>query len=43
MSELSLERWKRYRSVTDPEPLPCALVDLDALEANVRVLVAPLR
>lgn len=43
MSELSLERWKRYRSVTANEPLPCALIDLDALEANVRALVAPLR
>lgn len=25
------------------EPLPCAIVDLDALEANVAALAAPLR
>jgi D-serine deaminase-like pyridoxal phosphate-dependent protein len=43
MGEAGLERWKRYRSVTAGEAMPCALVDLDALEANTRALTAPLR
>ena len=42
MGETPFERWRRYRALTASEPLPCALVDLDALEANARTLVAPL-
>lgn len=42
MGETPLDRWRRYRTLIAGEPLPCALVDLDALEANVRTLVAPL-
>jgi D-serine deaminase-like pyridoxal phosphate-dependent protein len=36
------ERWNRYKAAIGHEPLPCALVDLDALEANVRALASPL-
>jgi D-serine deaminase-like pyridoxal phosphate-dependent protein len=43
MAEGALERWRRYRSVTAGEAMPCALVDLDALEAIARALVEPLR
>ena len=43
MGEGALERWRRYRSVTAGEAMPCALVDLDALEANARTLVEALR
>ncbi|MGD0528436.1 MAG: alanine racemase [Polyangiaceae bacterium] len=43
MGEAALERWRRYRAVTAGEALPCALVDLDALESNTRALAAPLR
>jgi D-serine deaminase-like pyridoxal phosphate-dependent protein len=43
MGEGGLERWRRYRSVTAGEAMPCALVDLDALEANARTLAEPLR
>jgi D-serine deaminase-like pyridoxal phosphate-dependent protein len=43
MGEDALERWHRYRAVTAGEAMPCALVDLDALEANARVLAGPLR
>ncbi len=35
--------WRRYRKATGREPLPLALVDLDALEHNVAELVRPLR
>jgi D-serine deaminase-like pyridoxal phosphate-dependent protein len=37
-----VERWRRYRAALRGEPLPCALIDLDALERNVRTLTAPL-
>ncbi len=43
MGEGALERWRRYRSVIAGEAMPCALVDLDALEANARTLAEPLR
>ena len=43
MAESPRERWRRYRALTRGEALPCALVDLDAFEANVRALVEPLR
>jgi D-serine deaminase-like pyridoxal phosphate-dependent protein len=42
MRETSMARWKRYRTLVEKEALPCALVDLDALEANVRALASPL-
>jgi D-serine deaminase-like pyridoxal phosphate-dependent protein len=32
--------WTRYRSALGDEPLPAAIVDLDALAANTRALVA---
>jgi D-serine deaminase-like pyridoxal phosphate-dependent protein len=35
-------RYERYRRVVDGEAMPCAIVDLDALEANARALVRPL-
>jgi D-serine deaminase-like pyridoxal phosphate-dependent protein len=41
-TESASDRWRRFRAATDGEPLPCALVDLDAFDANVRALVAPL-
>lgn len=34
------ERWQRLRRAIDGVPLPCALVDLDALERNGRTLDA---
>ena len=43
MVEGARERWNRYRNVTAGEAMPCALVDLDALEANARALAEPLR
>jgi D-serine deaminase-like pyridoxal phosphate-dependent protein len=43
MSERPLDQWRRYRSVTTGEALPCALVDLDAMEANALAMVASLR
>ena len=43
MGEGALERWRRYRAVVAGEAMPCALVDLDALEANTRALAAPLK
>jgi D-serine deaminase-like pyridoxal phosphate-dependent protein len=36
-------RYARYRDAVRGEPLPLALVDLDALEHNVDTLVAPVR
>jgi D-serine deaminase-like pyridoxal phosphate-dependent protein len=35
--------YRRYRAAVSGEPLPVALVDLDALERNVDTLVAPVR
>jgi len=43
MAESADERWRRYRTLVARETLPCALVDLDALEANVRSLSRPLK
>jgi D-serine deaminase-like pyridoxal phosphate-dependent protein len=40
--EDALQRWRQYREALAAEPLPAALVDLDALAENVRTLVAPL-
>jgi len=37
------ERWSRLRAAIGDEPLPCALVDLDAFEANARDLFAQAR
>jgi len=42
MGEGALEQWRRYRAVIAAEAMPCALVDLDALEANARALAGPL-
>ncbi len=41
--ESAHDRWQRLRRAIDGEPLPCALVDLDALEANARTLDAMAR
>jgi D-serine deaminase-like pyridoxal phosphate-dependent protein len=35
--------WERYRNALSGEPLPLALVDLDAVDANVNRLLAPVR
>src|SRR5688572_233358 len=35
--------YERYRAIVHDEPLPCALIDLDALERNTERLVAPVR
>src|SRR5579859_1352193 len=43
MAESADERWRRYRTLVARETLPCALVDLDALEANVHSLCRPLQ
>jgi D-serine deaminase-like pyridoxal phosphate-dependent protein len=37
------ELYARYRAALAGEPLPAALVDLDAVDANVGLLLAPLR
>jgi D-serine deaminase-like pyridoxal phosphate-dependent protein len=37
------ELYRRYRKALGDEPLPVAVVDLDALEHNVDVVTAPLR
>lgn len=37
------QRYRRYREAVRDEPLPLALVDLDALERNVDTLVAPVK
>ncbi len=37
------DRWHRYKRALAGEPLPAAIVDLDALEANARRLLAPIR
>lgn len=38
VSASSWERWQRLRQAVEGQPLPCALVDLDALEANAAAL-----
>jgi len=35
--------YTRYKSALGDEPLPCALVDLDALDRNIDALLAPVR
>jgi D-serine deaminase-like pyridoxal phosphate-dependent protein len=42
VTEGARAKWERYRTAIAGEALPCALVDLDALEANVRALLRPL-
>jgi D-serine deaminase-like pyridoxal phosphate-dependent protein len=41
-SERADEQYARYTRALAREPLPCALVDLDAVDANVDALIAPL-
>jgi D-serine deaminase-like pyridoxal phosphate-dependent protein len=41
--ETPAERWERYRRLLAEEPLPAALVDLDALDANIERVCAPVR
>jgi D-serine deaminase-like pyridoxal phosphate-dependent protein len=41
--EDALDQWRRYRACLAAEPLPCALIDLDALEANARAVTRPLQ
>jgi D-serine deaminase-like pyridoxal phosphate-dependent protein len=36
-------RWTRYRRALEGQPLPAALVDLDALDENIARLTAPVR
>jgi D-serine deaminase-like pyridoxal phosphate-dependent protein len=43
IAESSSRRWQRYRRALDAQPLPAALVDLDALDGNVARLLEPLR
>jgi D-serine deaminase-like pyridoxal phosphate-dependent protein len=42
-TDATQDQWRRYRAALGAEPLPCALVDLDAVESNVRQLVEPLK
>lgn len=35
--------WERYRAILDGEPLPCAFVDLDAVDRNLERLLEPVR
>jgi D-serine deaminase-like pyridoxal phosphate-dependent protein len=37
-----IDRWQRYKRALGGEPLPAALIDLDALEANAARLFAPI-
>jgi hypothetical protein len=37
------EQWQRYRRALAGVSLPAALVDLDALDANIDLLLAPVR
>jgi D-serine deaminase-like pyridoxal phosphate-dependent protein len=37
------DRWARYKRALAGEPLPAAIVDLDAFDANLARLVAPIR
>jgi D-serine deaminase-like pyridoxal phosphate-dependent protein len=38
-----MDDWRRYGKAIDGEPLPAALVDLDAFDANLEKLLAPAR
>jgi D-serine deaminase-like pyridoxal phosphate-dependent protein len=42
VTERAADLWQRYRKAIADEALPCAIVDLDALEHNVRSVIAPL-
>jgi D-serine deaminase-like pyridoxal phosphate-dependent protein len=42
VSETPQDRWQRFRRATAQEPMPFAIVDLEALEHNVATLTAPL-
>ncbi len=42
MSEAA-DRYRRFAQLIEAEPLPTALVDLDALDRNIDVLVSPVR
>jgi D-serine deaminase-like pyridoxal phosphate-dependent protein len=42
VSEDTSQRWQQYKEALSSEPLPAALIDLDALAENVRTLAAPL-
>lgn len=42
-NESPRERWARYGAVIAQEPLPCALVDLDAFDTNLDRLLRPVR
>jgi D-serine deaminase-like pyridoxal phosphate-dependent protein len=41
--ESGTERWRRYRRAVEGEALPCAIVDLDAIDENARRLAVPVR
>ena len=43
VAPIAEDRWDRYTRALAGEPLPAALVDLDALEANAERLFAPIR
>jgi D-serine deaminase-like pyridoxal phosphate-dependent protein len=43
VDESPRERWLRYRSAIADEPLPCAVIDLDAFDANLERLLRPVR
>lgn len=43
VDESPRERWLRYSRAIAQEPLPCALVDLDAFDANLERLLRPVR
>ncbi len=38
-----LELYRRYKGALGDEPLPCAIVDLDALDQNIDALLSPVR
>jgi D-serine deaminase-like pyridoxal phosphate-dependent protein len=40
MAESDHQRWQRLKKAIEGQPLPCALVDLDALESNAATLNA---
>src|SRR5579859_4344971 len=43
MGESADDRWRRYKRALGAEPLPAALVDLEAFEANARDLFGQAR
>ena len=42
VTEDARAQWNRYRTIVEAEALPCALVDLDALDANAAAVAKPL-